>query len=200
MYDCHLASKPLKISTRLRYQFKSLIGITGYEMEKYRPRWPQVLLASLDVVWRPQFFFVVVFEVRRIALLTILSTFADLFERHWFSGSRSVWTWVFPFRPAVINLSTCVGDKCYLNEISSSRRIWLQLVCCGWSVCDSDCKFFHLWSMHYCSQNGIFKLLPSWRVHWTLHQWIHYGSTILFFCVCSKLPPTYPFAISVALM
>lgn len=159
MYDCHLASKPLQISTGLRYRFKTWIGVTAYKMVKYRPRGPKVLLASLDVVWGPHFFFVVLFEVRWIALLTILSTFADLFERHWFSGSRSVWTWAFPFRPAVINLSTFVDDKCCLHGISSSRRIWLQPICRGWSICDSICKFFfHLWSMrNYCSQHGIFR-------------------------------------------
>ncbi|KAG1793718.1 MFS general substrate transporter [Suillus plorans] len=62
MYDRRLASKPLQISTGLRYRFETLIGVTGYKMAKYRPRWPEVLLASLDVVWRPQFFFVVLFE------------------------------------------------------------------------------------------------------------------------------------------
>ncbi|KAG1793709.1 MFS general substrate transporter [Suillus plorans] len=62
MYDRHLASKPLQISTGLRYRFETLIGVTGYKMAKYRSRWPEVLLASLDVVWRPQFFFVVLFE------------------------------------------------------------------------------------------------------------------------------------------
>ncbi|KAG1894641.1 MFS general substrate transporter [Suillus fuscotomentosus] len=62
MYDRHLASKPLQISTGLRYRFETLIGVTGYKMAKYRPRWPEVLLAPLDVAWRPQFFFVVLFE------------------------------------------------------------------------------------------------------------------------------------------
>ncbi|KAG2098981.1 major facilitator superfamily domain-containing protein [Suillus discolor] len=62
MYDRHLASKPLQISMGLRYRFETLIGVTGYKMAKYRPRWPEVLLASLDVAWRPQFFFVVLFE------------------------------------------------------------------------------------------------------------------------------------------
>ncbi|KAG2365589.1 major facilitator superfamily domain-containing protein [Suillus spraguei] len=62
MYDRHLVSKPLQTSTGLRYRFETLMGITGYNMAKYRPQWPAVLLASLDVAWRPQFFFVVLFE------------------------------------------------------------------------------------------------------------------------------------------
>ncbi|KAG1906099.1 MFS general substrate transporter [Suillus fuscotomentosus] len=62
MYDRHLALKPLQISTGLRYRFETLIGVTGYKMAKYRPRWPEVLVASLDVAWRPQFFFIVLFE------------------------------------------------------------------------------------------------------------------------------------------
>ncbi|KAG2339660.1 MFS general substrate transporter [Suillus weaverae] len=62
MYDRSLVSKPPRTSTGLRYRFETLIGVTGYKMAKYRPRWPEVLLASLDVAWRPQFFFVVLFE------------------------------------------------------------------------------------------------------------------------------------------
>ncbi|KAG1744214.1 major facilitator superfamily domain-containing protein [Suillus lakei] len=62
MYDRRLVSKTPQTSTGLRYRFETLIGVTGYNMAKYRPRWPEVLLASLDVAWRPQFFFVVLFE------------------------------------------------------------------------------------------------------------------------------------------
>ncbi|KIK36023.1 hypothetical protein CY34DRAFT_811668 [Suillus luteus UH-Slu-Lm8-n1] len=62
MYDRHLVSKPPRTSTGLRYRIETLIGVTGYKMAKFRPRWPEVLLASLDVAWRPQFFFVVLFE------------------------------------------------------------------------------------------------------------------------------------------
>jgi MFS family permease len=62
MYDRRLVSMPLRTSTGLRYRFETLIGVTGYKMAKYRPRWPEVLFASLDVAWRPQFFFVVLFE------------------------------------------------------------------------------------------------------------------------------------------
>ncbi|KAG2143494.1 MFS general substrate transporter [Suillus bovinus] len=62
MYDRRLASQPSRTSIGLRYRFETLIGVTGYKMAKYRPRWPEVLLASLDVAWRPQFFFIVLFE------------------------------------------------------------------------------------------------------------------------------------------
>lgn len=62
MYDRRLVSKPPRTSTGLRYRIETLIGVTGYNMSKFRPRWPEVLLASLDVAWRPQFFFVVLFE------------------------------------------------------------------------------------------------------------------------------------------
>ncbi|KAG2094030.1 uncharacterized protein F5147DRAFT_418508 [Suillus discolor] len=47
MYDrAHLASKPLQISTGLRYRFETLIGVTGYKMAKYRPRWLEVLMMA----------------------------------------------------------------------------------------------------------------------------------------------------------
>ncbi|KAG2116648.1 uncharacterized protein F5147DRAFT_351581 [Suillus discolor] len=47
MYDrAHLALKPLQISTGLRYRFETLIGVTGYKMAKYRPRWSEVLMMA----------------------------------------------------------------------------------------------------------------------------------------------------------
>lgn len=57
---------PLSKSSGLRYRLETLIGVTGYKLAKYRASWLKVSLACLDVVWRPQFIFVVVFEVSRV--------------------------------------------------------------------------------------------------------------------------------------
>jgi hypothetical protein len=74
MYDRHLKLIPTQTSTGLRYRFETLTGITGYKMAKYRARWSEVLWASLDVAWRPQFFFVVFFEVRCLKFRTVRIT------------------------------------------------------------------------------------------------------------------------------
>ncbi|KAH7910355.1 MFS general substrate transporter [Hygrophoropsis aurantiaca] len=62
MYDRTLKPIPPRPSSGLRYRIETLIGITGYKMAKFRPSWSEVVLACLNVVWRPQFFFVVLFE------------------------------------------------------------------------------------------------------------------------------------------
>ena len=53
-------------SSGLRYRVDTLIGVTGYKLAKYRATWWQVSKACWEVVWRPQFIFVIVFEVSRI--------------------------------------------------------------------------------------------------------------------------------------
>ncbi|KAH7924715.1 hypothetical protein BV22DRAFT_491586 [Leucogyrophana mollusca] len=62
MYDRTVKPIPPRPSTGLRYRVETLIGITGYRMAKFRPSWSEVVLACLNVLWRPQFFFVVFFE------------------------------------------------------------------------------------------------------------------------------------------
>jgi len=79
MYDRNLTSIPLRTCTGLRYRLETLIGITGYKMAKYRSRWSDVVWASLDVAWRPQFFFVVLFEVRCVKFRTIRIVSANIF-------------------------------------------------------------------------------------------------------------------------
>ncbi|EGO03525.1 hypothetical protein SERLA73DRAFT_83573 [Serpula lacrymans var. lacrymans S7.3] len=62
MYDRALKPIPPRPSTGLRYRVETLIGITGWKMAKYRASVAEVILAPLNVVWRPQFILVVVFE------------------------------------------------------------------------------------------------------------------------------------------
>jgi MFS family permease len=49
-------------SSGLKYRFETLIGVTGYKLAKYRASWLEVTMACLNVVWRPHFILVVVFE------------------------------------------------------------------------------------------------------------------------------------------
>ena len=50
--------------TGLWNRIKSLIGITGFQSARKEPTWKEVLIAPLRVAWRPQLFFLLVFEVR----------------------------------------------------------------------------------------------------------------------------------------
>ncbi|KAG6379850.1 MFS general substrate transporter [Boletus reticuloceps] len=62
LYDRGKNRPVLPTSSGLRYRFETLIGMTGYRLAKYRASWREVITACLEVVWRPQFIFVVVFE------------------------------------------------------------------------------------------------------------------------------------------
>ena len=50
--------------TGLWNRIKSLIGITGFQSARKEPTWKEVCIAPLRVVWRPQLFFLLIFEVR----------------------------------------------------------------------------------------------------------------------------------------
>jgi len=62
MYDRGKNRPVLPRSSGLRYRLETLIGVTGSRLAKYRASWWEVSMACLDVVWRPQFIFVIVFE------------------------------------------------------------------------------------------------------------------------------------------
>ncbi|KAI9568715.1 major facilitator superfamily domain-containing protein [Boletus coccyginus] len=62
MYDRGKNRTVLPRSSGLRYRFETLIGVTGYKLAKYRASWWEVSMACLEVAWRPQFSFVVVFQ------------------------------------------------------------------------------------------------------------------------------------------
>jgi hypothetical protein len=52
-------------TTGLRYRIQSLVGITSVKMMKYRISWKEAIISPFDVVWRPQIFGILVFEVSR---------------------------------------------------------------------------------------------------------------------------------------
>ncbi|KAG2152742.1 major facilitator superfamily domain-containing protein [Suillus clintonianus] len=62
MYDRHLDPHRERILPGIQYRLKTLIGITGYKMARYRSCWSEVVWACLNVVWRPQFILVAFFE------------------------------------------------------------------------------------------------------------------------------------------
>ncbi|KAN0086081.1 Major facilitator superfamily domain containing protein [Tylopilus felleus] len=62
MYDRGKNRPKIPRSSGLKYRFETLIGVTGYKLAKYRASWLEVTMACLNVVWRPHFILVVVFE------------------------------------------------------------------------------------------------------------------------------------------
>ena len=50
--------------TGLWNRIKALIGITGFQSARKEPTWKEISIAPLGVIWRPQLFFPLVFEVR----------------------------------------------------------------------------------------------------------------------------------------
>ena len=62
MYDRHLESQPLSRSPTLQYRLESLFGITGARMAKYRQSWRNIILAPLNIVWRPHLLAILIFE------------------------------------------------------------------------------------------------------------------------------------------
>ena len=58
--------------TGLRNRIKSLIGITGFQSARKEPTWKDVCIAPLRVVWRPQLFLLLIFEVRAASYVTFI--------------------------------------------------------------------------------------------------------------------------------
>ena len=50
--------------TGLWNRIKALIGITGFQSARKEPTWKEISIAPLRVIWRPQLFFPLIFEVR----------------------------------------------------------------------------------------------------------------------------------------
>lgn len=68
MYDRGKRRPPLLKPPGLQYRLETLLGMTGYKLAKYRESWWEASMACLNLVWRPQFISVVIFEVPRPCL------------------------------------------------------------------------------------------------------------------------------------
>lgn len=62
MYDRHLKPPPVPPYTGLTYRIKTLIGITGAKMAKYRTPLYECVMSPLRVAWRPHLLMALVFE------------------------------------------------------------------------------------------------------------------------------------------
>ena len=81
MYDRGKRRPPLLRSSGFQYRLETLIGVTGYKLAKYRASWWDVSTACLDVVWRPQFLLVVLFEVSLVK--TNVRMYSNVFVLRW---------------------------------------------------------------------------------------------------------------------
>ena len=63
MYDRHLANpNPCAKPHTLHYRVETLLGVTGFQMARFRPSWKAVVLAPFKVVWRPHLFTILWYE------------------------------------------------------------------------------------------------------------------------------------------
>ena len=66
IYDRSLPNpKPYpRPSSRLKYRFETLVGVTGAKMAKFRASWKDTSVIWFDLVWRPHVIGILLFEVR----------------------------------------------------------------------------------------------------------------------------------------
>ncbi|KAF4616352.1 hypothetical protein D9613_008611 [Agrocybe pediades] len=62
MYDRTVKPIPEPKTTGLRYRIETLVGITGYKMQKYRISWYESVASPFRLVWRPHLLMILIFE------------------------------------------------------------------------------------------------------------------------------------------
>ncbi|KDR69466.1 hypothetical protein GALMADRAFT_160462 [Galerina marginata CBS 339.88] len=62
LYDRTLKPIPKPPTTGLRYRIETLIGITGFKMQKYRISWYESIMSPINLIWRPHLLMVMLFE------------------------------------------------------------------------------------------------------------------------------------------
>jgi hypothetical protein len=62
MYDRGREPPAVAAEFGLRYRLETLIGVTGYRKAHLRSSWGQIILAPINIVWRPQLLGILIFE------------------------------------------------------------------------------------------------------------------------------------------
>lgn len=62
MYDRTVKPIPEPETTGLRYRIETLLGMTGWKMQKYRVSWAESIWTPFNLVWRPHLLMVLLFE------------------------------------------------------------------------------------------------------------------------------------------
>jgi hypothetical protein len=62
IYDRTVRPIPEPTTTGLRYRVETLIGITGYKMQKFRSSWFESIFSPFRLVWRPHLLMLLIFE------------------------------------------------------------------------------------------------------------------------------------------
>lgn len=90
MYDRGVKNLPLRSTDGLYYRIKTLVGITGSKLAKYRTSWAEAIVAPLKLFWRPHLLGVLVFEVMS-PFLTLIFQLQTTKSRT--GRSARVWDW-----------------------------------------------------------------------------------------------------------
>ncbi|KAF9050957.1 MFS general substrate transporter [Rhodocollybia butyracea] len=106
MYDRNIDPIPEPAEEGFSYRFKTLIGITGYKMSKYRLSWYEATASLFRVVWRPHLLIILVFEALVFGFSIGINVTTPCFWEHhhlWDTASRSL------LSLAVMGRHWCVG-------------------------------------------------------------------------------------------
>jgi hypothetical protein len=63
MYDRGVKNLPSRPTGGLCYRIETLVGITGVKLAKYRATWYEAVFAPFNLLWRPHFLSIMIFEV-----------------------------------------------------------------------------------------------------------------------------------------
>lgn len=64
MYDRTVRPIPEANTQGVGGRIRTLIGITGWRMQKYRISWAESIWSPFSLIWRPHLLLITVFEVR----------------------------------------------------------------------------------------------------------------------------------------
>ena len=63
MYDRGVKYLPPRQADCLRYRIKTLVGVTGFKLTKYRTSWVEAISVPFKLFWRPHMLGILIFEV-----------------------------------------------------------------------------------------------------------------------------------------
>ena len=64
LYDRGVKDLPPRRADSLSYRFETLVGVTGFNLAKYRITWLEAIATPFKLIWRPHLLLILILEVR----------------------------------------------------------------------------------------------------------------------------------------
>lgn len=64
LFDRGVKDLPPRRADSLSYRFETLVGVTGFNLAKYRITWLQAIATPFKLIWRPHLLLILILEVR----------------------------------------------------------------------------------------------------------------------------------------